>query len=142
MINMNRDKKAQNLSLIKVIGIPASLVYGMLVFGNLYIAITSSKLANKAIISGISYLGSLVFILGFTYIVEYIKRNIPNWLLWLREKLKKHQRIPLCLEKIDYLYVVYFDEVLFFGDLFNIVLCGVLSWKFSNCLRTILAVLL
>ena len=102
MINMNRDKKAQNLSLIKVIGIPASLVYGMLVFGNLYIAITSSKLANKAIISGISYLGSLVFILGFTYIVEYIKRNIPNWLLWLREKLKKHQRIPLCLEKIDY----------------------------------------
>ena len=97
---MNRDKKAQNLSLIKVIGIPASLVYGMLVFGNLYIAITSSKLANKAIISGISYLGSLVFILGFTYIVEYIKRNIPNWLLWLREKLKKHQRIPLCLEKI------------------------------------------
>ena len=127
---MNRDKKAQNLSLIKVIGIPASLVYGMLVFGNLYIAITSSKLANKAIISGISYLGSLVFILGFTYIVEYIKRNIPNWLLWLREKLKKHQRISLCLEKID------------FGDLFNIVLCGVLSWKFSNCLRTILAVLL
>ncbi|MCB7429927.1 hypothetical protein LI224_16510, partial [Erysipelatoclostridium ramosum] len=77
-----------------------------------------------------------------TYIVEYIKRNIPNWLLWLREKLKKHQRIPLCLEKIDYLYEVYFDEVLFFGDLFNIVLCGVLSWKFSNCLRTILAVLL
>ena len=114
----------------------------MLVFGNLYIAITSSKLANKAIISGISYLGSLVFILGFTYIVEYIKRNIPNWLLWLREKLKKHQRISLCLEKIDYLYEVYFDEVLFFGDLFNIVLCGVLSWKFSNCLRTILAVLL
>ena len=38
--------------------------------------------------------------------------------------------------------VSYTHLVLFFGDLFNIVLCGVLSWKFSNCLRTILAVLL